>query len=69
MLRVAGTSEFGRGRLDDLVALLSGRNFETREFEEVIAEESFSRLESAILRFMNETDFKRFVMILARRDL
>ena len=64
MLRVAFTSEFGRGRLDDLVALLSGRNFETREFEEVIAEDSFSRLESALLRFMNETDFKRFVMIL-----
>ena len=64
MLRVAFTSEFGRGRLGDLVALLSGRNFETREFEEVIAEESFRRLEVAILRFMNETDFKRFVMIL-----
>ena len=64
MLRVAFTSEFGRGRLNDLVALLSGRNFETREFEEVIAEESFRRLEAAILRFMNETDFKRFVMIL-----
>ena len=64
MLRVAFTSEFGRGRLDDLVALLSGRNFETREFEEVIAEASFRRLKAAILRFMNETDFKRFVMIL-----
>ena len=64
MLRVAFTSEFGRGRLDDLVALLSGRNFETREFEDVIAEESFRKLETAILRFMNETDFKRFVMIL-----
>ena len=64
MLRVAFTSEFGRGRLDDLVALLSGRNFETREFEEAIAEDSFRRLEAAILRFMNETDFKRFVMIL-----
>ncbi len=64
MLRVAFTAEFGRGRLDDLVALLSGRNFETREFEEAIVEESFRRLEAAILRFMKETDFKRFVMIL-----
>lgn len=64
MLRVAFTSEFRRGRLDDLVALLSGRNFETREFEEVIAEESFRRLEAAILGFMNETDFKCFIMIL-----
>ena len=32
MLRVAFTSEFGRGRLQDLVALLSGRNFETKQF-------------------------------------
>ena len=64
MLRVAFTSEFRRGRLDDLVALLSGRNFETREYEEAIAEDSFRRLEAALLRFMNETAFKRFVMIL-----
>lgn len=64
MLRVAFASEFKRGRLEDLVALLSGRNFETRTFEETIAEESFQRLESAILRYMNETDFKRFIMIL-----
>ncbi|MCY4288124.1 MAG: DUF262 domain-containing protein [Aestuariivita sp.] len=64
MLRVAFTSEFGRGRLEDLVALLSGRNFETREYEDEIAKQAFERLERAILRFMNETDFKRFVMIL-----
>nr|WP_199194327.1 DUF262 domain-containing protein [Pleurocapsa sp. CCALA 161] len=32
MLRVAFTSEFKRGRLEDLVALLSGRNFETRSY-------------------------------------
>ena len=64
MLRVTFTSEFRRGRLDDLVALLSGRNFETREFEEVIAEDTFKRLDKAILRFMNEANFKRFVMIL-----
>ncbi len=64
MLRVAFTSEFKRGRLEDLVALLSGRNFETRAFEEAIAESSFHRLEEAILRYMNETDFKHFIMIL-----
>ena len=44
MLRVAFTSEFRRGKLQDLVALLSGRNFETKQYEEVIAEESFARL-------------------------
>jgi len=64
MLRVAFTSEFKRGRLEDLVALLSGRNFETRGYEEVISEQSFKLLEKGILNFMNETNFKRFVMIL-----
>ena len=64
MLRVAFTSEFGRGRLQDLVALLSGRNFETKEFEEAIVEESFGRLKKGILAFMNETHFDRMTMIL-----
>ncbi|SAL42879.1 hypothetical protein AWB74_01759 [Caballeronia arvi] len=64
MLRVAFTSEFGRGKLQDLVALLSGRNFETKQFEEVIAEQSFSQLKSGVLSFINETHFNRFTMIL-----
>ena len=64
MLRVAFTSEFGRGKLQDLVALLSGRNFVTKQFEEAIAEQSFARLKSGIHAFINETHFKRFTMIL-----
>ena len=64
MLRVAFTTEFKRGRLGDLVALLSGRNFETRRFEETIAEASFHKLKDGVLRYMNETNFKRFIMIL-----
>ena len=64
MLRVAFTSEFGRGRLQDLVALLSGRNFETKQFEEAISEESFGRLKKGILAFINKTHFDRITMIL-----
>lgn len=64
MLRVAFTSQFKRGRLADLVALLSGRNFVTRDYEESIAEESFNKLKEGIFDFMNETNFKRFVMII-----
>lgn len=64
MLRVAFTSEFRRGKLQDLVALLSGRNFETKQFEERIVEESFTRMKASVLRFMNETHFKRFIMII-----
>jgi hypothetical protein len=64
MLRVAFTSRFGRGRLQDLVALLSGRNFETRQYEESIAETSFNGLKLGILDFMNQTHFDRITMIL-----
>jgi hypothetical protein len=64
MLRVAFTSEFGRGKLQDLVALLSGRNFETRQYEETIAEASFARLKKGILNFMNQTHYERLTMIL-----
>lgn len=64
MLRVAFTSEFKRGKLEDLVALLSGRNFETKQFEESIAETSFAGLKTGILNFINETHFKRFGMII-----
>jgi hypothetical protein len=64
MLRVAFTSEFQRGKLQDLVALLSGRNFETKQYEDAIAEESFARLKQGILRFMNQTHFDRITMIL-----
>ncbi|MBF0192742.1 MAG: DUF262 domain-containing protein [Magnetococcales bacterium] len=64
MLRVAFTSEFRRGKLQDLVALLSGRNFETKQYEEAVAEESFARLKSGILNFINKTHFDRLTMIL-----
>lgn len=64
MLRVAFTSEFRRGRLQDLVALLSGRNFETKQYEEAIVEDTFYRLHLGVMNFMNETHFKRFTMII-----
>ncbi len=64
VIRVSFTKEFERGKLGDLVSLLSGRNFETRAFEQVIQEKTFKRLEGSLLESVNETNFKRFVMII-----
>ena len=64
LIRVVFTYQFNRGRLSDLVSLLSGRNFETRAFEEEIAESSFALLKKGTMEFINETNFKRFVMII-----
>jgi hypothetical protein len=64
ILRVAFTKEFKRGKFSDLVSLLSGRNFETRTFEEEIVSSSFAQLKKGVLHFMNEVEFKRFLMII-----
>ena len=64
MLRVAFTTKFNRGKLSDLVGLLSGRNFETRSFEKHIEEASFKTLSEGVMEFINETHFKRFLMII-----
>ncbi len=64
LIRVAFTTQFNRGRLSDLVSLLSGRNFETRTYEDVIAEASFATLKTGVNNFINETNFKRFLMII-----
>jgi len=64
LIRVAFTSQFDRGKLSDLVSLLSGRNFVTRTFEEEIASESFEKLKQGVRNFSNETNFKRFIMII-----
>lgn len=63
LIRVAFTTQFNRGRLSDLVSLLSGRNFETRTYEDSIAEASFASLKAGVFNFINETNFKRFLMI------
>lgn len=64
VLRVSFTKQFERGKMADLVGLLSGRNFETRSFEQNIMDESFQKLRDSVLEFVSETNFKRFVMII-----
>ena len=64
VLRVAFTYKFHRGRISDLVNLLSGRDFETREYKEEIAETSFKELHDGVIKVVNETNFKRYIMIL-----
>ncbi|MCD7785903.1 MAG: DUF262 domain-containing protein [Oscillospiraceae bacterium] len=63
VLHVAFTYKFKRGRLSDLVSLLSGRDFETREFRVEIEENSFAQLHEAVLETVNKTSYERFLMI------
>lgn len=63
ILRVSFIKEFDRGKTSDLVKLLSGQNFETREFDEEIQEKSFLKLKAGVLDFVNENHFKKFLLI------
>lgn len=63
VLRVSFTHKFKRGKISDLVSLLSGRDFKTRENVESIAQESFQLLREGVEAFVNETNFKRYLMI------
>jgi len=64
MLRVSFTYQFHRGKFSDLVALLSGRNFETRKFEDQIAESSYQKLADGLTEFVNQTNYQRFLMLI-----
>jgi len=64
VLRVAFTFKFHRGRISDLVNLLSGRDFETREYKEEIAEQSFGLLREGVMKVVDKTSFQRYLMIL-----
>ena len=62
MLRVSFMHMFGRGKLGDLVSLLSGRDFSDRSFKEEIAEDSFAKLSTGVKNFMNQYNFEQFVL-------
>lgn len=62
VIRVAGIKAFKRGKVAALVSVLSGRDFETRSFDEELAVESFKKLESVLLEIVNEYNFQQFTM-------
>lgn len=62
MLRVSFMHQFRRGKLADLVSLLSGRDFETKEYRDDIVEASYKKLDEGILNFINQYNFAQFIM-------
>lgn len=62
ILRIAFMYKFGRAKLKDLVNLLGGRDFETREYKALIAEESFAKLSEGVIDFMNQYTFANFIL-------
>ena len=61
IIRVAFMHIFKRARLSELVQLLAGRDFETRDFREDIAEQTFKNMYDGVSHFINEYNFKQFM--------
>jgi len=62
VLRVAFMHRCKRAKLADLVAMLSGRDFETREFKEEIVENTYKDLEAGINNVINGYNFSQFML-------
>ena len=62
VIRVAFMHRCKRAKLADLVALLSGRDFETREFKIEIVENTYKELESGVNNVINGYNFSQFML-------
>ena len=62
ILRVAFMHMYPRARLADLVSLLSGRDFETREYRAEIIEDTYARLKQGVMNVINQNNFSQFML-------
>ena len=62
VLRVAFMHMYPRARLADLVSLLSGRDFESREFRAEIMEDTYAKLKEGVLHVFNKNNFNQFML-------
>ena len=62
LLRVAFMHTYPRAKLADLVSLLSGRDFETRDYKSEIIEDTYTRLKQGVLNVINKNNFEQFML-------
>ena len=62
VIRVAFMHKLKRAKLANLVQLLTGRDFETREFKEEIAEETFKKMYEGVLNVISQYNFTQFMI-------
>ena len=64
VIRVAFMHKYPRAKLSDLVSLLSGRDFETREYKEEVMSETYAKLKEGVMDVISEYNFKQFMIAL-----
>lgn len=62
VIRVAFMHKLKRAKLSNLVQLLTGRDFETREFREEIVENTFKQMYDGVLNVISQHNFTQFMI-------
>lgn len=62
VIRVAFMHKLKRAKLSNLVQLLTGRDFETREFREEIVEDTFKQMYDGVLNVISQHNFTQFMI-------
>jgi hypothetical protein len=62
VIRVAFMHKLKRAKLANLVQLLTGRDFETREFKEEIVEDTFKRMYDGVQNVISQYNFSQFML-------
>lgn len=62
VIRVAFMHKYPRAKLSDLVSLLSGRDFVTREYKEEIIADTYTKLKEGVMNVFSEYNFKQFMI-------
>lgn len=62
VIRVAFMHKLKRAKLANLVQLLTGRNFQTREFKEEIVEDTFKKMYEGVLNVISQHNFTQFML-------
>lgn len=62
VIRIAFMHKLKRAKLSNLVQLLTGRDFETREFREEIVEDTFKQMYQGVLNVISQYNFTQFMI-------
>ena len=62
ILRVAFMHMYPRAKLADLVSLLSGRDFETRDYKSEIIDDTYDKMKQGVLNVINKNNFTQFML-------
>lgn len=67
ILHLILATSFKRGKLSDMVSLISGRDFEARNYSEEGMKANYEKMQAGAILVFNKSNFQRYLMIL--RDM